>query len=400
MAVIILNRGQAFRFKEWLHDVDEPLIFLTNTERDDLHQYDEAAVFPDMDRNHEVDFHMMALRAQYTITHVLCHSEYDLIRAARFREAFFMEGQHAKSAVAYRDKVRMKQILQQNGIAVAPFQKIEHPVEAVSFMEEHGLPVVIKPMDGGGSRNVKVIKTIRDLERHFKDQRLENMMIETFVSGTMYHVDGIMKNQSLLFACTSQYVNSTLSYQEGKSSGSFIMNQNSDISRRLKERVHAALLALPSPPVTAFHAEVFHTPEDEWVVCEIASRTGGGRINDAIQHTFGLDLNRTWIRLQYGFNETIETKENELCGFLIFPPKSGTITEMPEKSDIPFHWVVDYKPAATKGTVMHSPSSSIDQVATLIVEGPDEKTLAERLTFIDHWLNERIAYDTERTPSI
>lgn len=400
MAVIILNRGHGFQFKEWLKDVEEPLIFLTNTDRKDFRLYDHAKIFPDMDNRHEVDVYMMKLRDWYRITNILCHSEYDLIRSARFREFWDIEGQGVLSAVAYRDKVVMKRILQQDGIKVAPFKKIEHPIDVVSFIKEHGLPVVIKPVDGGGSRNVRIIRTIRDFERYCSEQRLEHMMIEKFVSGKMYHVDGIMKHKKILFSCTSQYFNNCLSYQEGKSSGSFVINQNSEISHRLKSLVKKVVLALPSSPITAFHAEVFHTKEDELILCEIASRTGGGRINDAIFHTFGFDLNRTWIRLQYGFEEKIRIKEGEYCGFLIFPPKSGKISALPERSEMPFPWIVDYKTAAKKGKVMNSPSSSVDHVATVVVRGPDERSLKKRLKMIDDWLDERVRYDTKISSTI
>jgi hypothetical protein len=43
---------------------------------------------------------------------------------------------------------------------------------------------------------------------------------------------------------------------------------------RLQAYVETVVIALEGPSFFPFHAEVWHTPEDELVLCEIASRVG------------------------------------------------------------------------------------------------------------------------------
>ena len=45
---------------------------------------------------------------------------------------------------------------------------VESVEEAAKFVEEHGLPVIIKAAYGGGGRGMRVVKTREELEENFK----------------------------------------------------------------------------------------------------------------------------------------------------------------------------------------------------------------------------------------
>ena len=51
------------------------------------------------------------------------------------------------------------------------------------------------------------------------------------------------------------------------------------------------LTALDVPRASTFHAEAWRTPRDELVLCEVASRTGGGEIGAEISELFQVKLN-------------------------------------------------------------------------------------------------------------
>jgi hypothetical protein len=61
---------------------------------------------------------------------------------------------------------------------------------------------------------------------------------------------------------------------------------------RLSEFIESVINALgsdphPNPPTFPFHAEAWHTPDDEIVLCEIASR--GGTFDDNISEFLPID---------------------------------------------------------------------------------------------------------------
>ncbi|MFE9118738.1 EamA family transporter [Streptomyces sp. NPDC007172] len=66
--------------------------------------------------------------------------------------------------------------------------------------------------------------------------------------------------------------------------------------KRLEEFFDRTLAAFDVPPATAYHLEVFHTPDDRLVLCEIASRVGGDRIPVLTRATYGVDLHATSLR--------------------------------------------------------------------------------------------------------
>jgi D-alanine-D-alanine ligase-like ATP-grasp enzyme len=65
--------------------------------------------------------------------------------------------------------------------------------------------VVVKPRKGYGSVNTSVVKSEKDLENllsnnlvHSCDGPLD-MMVESFVEGRMYHVDGLVNDGKVFF---------------------------------------------------------------------------------------------------------------------------------------------------------------------------------------------------------
>lgn len=68
------------------------------------------------------------------------------------RDRLGVEGISGEVARNFRDKNRMKEVLRRAGVPVARQKLVRQPSDALAFVEEVGFPVVLKPVDGMGSK--------------------------------------------------------------------------------------------------------------------------------------------------------------------------------------------------------------------------------------------------------
>jgi biotin carboxylase len=132
--------------------------------------------------------------------------EQDLIRAARLRHALGLTtGQSLSSALRFRDKILMKQVLSGAGLRVPTFAAADSAVDVLQFVHTHGLPVVVKPRAGHSSIGAVVLRDEEGLKRWVQAlsasccesggvDRPLGLDVERFVPGQMYHIDGLVLN--------------------------------------------------------------------------------------------------------------------------------------------------------------------------------------------------------------
>ena len=82
---------------------------------------------------------------------------------AEARDALGIEGMSAQVAHNFRDKDRMKDVLRSHGVPVARSALVRSPDELRIFVEQVGLPVIVKPQAGLGSRATYRIERHDDL---------------------------------------------------------------------------------------------------------------------------------------------------------------------------------------------------------------------------------------------
>ena len=163
--ILLLQRSPVFRFDEWLGDLAREAVLFTRLPEGGGQGYAEVVRIPSFDADGRTELRILERHARSPFTAIVRMSEYDLIRAARLRERFGIPGQSVASAVAYRNKVRMKELVRAAGtVAVPGFRAIESPLDLVAAVEEWGFPLVVKPVDGGGSRGVTVVRGPAELE--------------------------------------------------------------------------------------------------------------------------------------------------------------------------------------------------------------------------------------------
>lgn len=319
------------------------------------------------------------------IDRIVAVAEGDLLRAAELRRVLGLPGQDVESARAFRDKVVMKALVTSAGIEVAEHAAVESACDVVRFVERFGYPVVAKPRCGTGSINTLIVRDSAALDAMFAAlPEISGGLVESFVPGEMLHVDGLVHRGQHVLTSVSRYVTGCLAFYRGESLISVQLDTSDPLRSRLVAFAERVVAAMPLPELTPFHLEVFHTPDDRLVFCEVASRVSGGRVRESVAHTFGIDMTKTWIEWQLGLRDTVPTAKQPttVCGDAAIPPRAGRITAFADALDVP--GIVDLEVSCRPGDVLPPPATSTSSMATILAEAPTARELTERLARAVH----------------
>lgn len=289
--------------------------------------------FEDYDTNQLVEKTALRLACDLSVRAVFARAEADIVRAAQLRELLGLPGQWTDSALAFRDKVVMKDHLVAGPVELPSYRRLDSAYTALDFIATHGYPVVIKPVSESGSLGAVVIRDEEALDAYLARPWRGRSEIETFVPGQMYHVDGLVVDGEVRFIHPFRYLNDCLSFREDGWVANVPLALDDPLQDRLVNAARALLEWLPTPRHTAFHAELWITPDDRIVFCEIASRTGGGMISYLVRHAFGLDLDRLWLLAECGLPVQLPEVVRRPAGALCIPPSRGVLESLPRSGE-------------------------------------------------------------------
>ncbi|PAV36417.1 carboxylate--amine ligase, partial [Bacillus licheniformis] len=280
------------------------------------------------------------------------------------------------------------------GVKVPDFKKIDSAADLYKFVQTFGFPVVVKPIYGSGSVDTTVLRNRQDVWNFLAKGLPDHLEVESFIEGDMYHIDGLILDEEIVLSWPSRYINGCLAFQDHQFLGSLQLELKNPLTRRLTDFVQKALAALPVPNTTTFHAEVFHTPDDELVFCEVASRTGGAMVREATAQTFGFDINEVCVKAQCGLEFHIPEVDNNpdrLSGWLLIPPKDGVLKEI--KPAPAADWIAKQNISAQAGDRFHGSSSSVDAIASCLIIGRTEAELRGRISRLATWFHDHTVWE-------
>ncbi|MGW2389094.1 ATP-grasp domain-containing protein [Streptomyces lydicamycinicus] len=365
----------------------EPVILTTTEFAAGYGHLPHVHAFDDYDTNQLVEKTALRLAREHAVTAVFARAEADVVRAAQLRDLLDLPGQRTASALAFRDKVVMKDHLVGGPVEIPAYRALDSAYTALEFIAEHGYPVVIKPLSESGSLGAAIIRDEAELDAYLARPWRGGSEIEVFVPGQMYHVDGLVVNGEVVFAHPFRYLNDCLSFRANDWVANLPLTPQDPVHDRLLKAARAVLAELPTPPHTAFHAELWITPDDRTVFCEIASRTGGGMISSMVRHAFGIDLDKEWLYAECGLPSTLGTPAYRPTGALCIPPSNGVLSRLPS-GDEPA-CVKEVALTGTVGQEFHGGVKSGLFLAGYVVGGDTEEDVAANLENVAAWFADR-----------
>ena len=140
------------------------------------------------------------LARHFRFDQVECLWEPYMLLAARIREAFGLPGMTVKQTLPFRDKERMKRVLDAAGVRT-PHHFAATTVAGVwEAAERIGYPIIVKPISGAGSADTYRVDSAAQLAEVLPTLRhVPEVSVEEFVDGEELTVDTVCANGKILF---------------------------------------------------------------------------------------------------------------------------------------------------------------------------------------------------------
>ncbi|USB31705.1 ATP-grasp domain-containing protein [Paenibacillus sp. YPG26] len=305
------------------------VVYLVNARgHQDIREYREQAAgvheLSDIEDYPSLEAAMQTTVEEYgQVDLIIAMSEFDLINAAKLRTRFNIPGTSEEKISLYRDKIVMKERLQRDGLRIPKFLDYQTPEEAISFAEDTGYPIILKPKLGAASKGVSKAHNRAELEEILADidkaNEAASFQCEEFVTGPIFHIDGLIQQGELQFIAISQYVNGCFAFSQGMPNGSFIVTDRLDLRNRMTSFTEEVLRSLELRN-GCFHLEVIDRNGQEAVFLEIGARMGGAETPFLTLELYGVNLCEEWIRIELGTFEKLSVPETGVHGGLLqFP---------------------------------------------------------------------------------
>ncbi|WP_263410057.1 ATP-grasp domain-containing protein [Terriglobus tenax] len=235
------------------------------------------------------------------IDRVVALDEFDLEAAALIREHMRLPGMGQSTTRFFRDKLAMRQRAQRAGVLVPEFTPVLHYDDLREFMASVPGPWVLKPRSSASAIGIRkihqpqhlwpVLEELGDEQSHY--------LLERFVPGEVFHVDGVTWKQQVRMSAVHQYGAPPMKVMhEGGVFTTRSIHRDSLDARMLTE-IHEGLVPALGMMSGVTHTEFIKAEDDgEFYFLETAARVGGAYISDVIEHSTGTNLWREWARIE------------------------------------------------------------------------------------------------------
>lgn len=318
---------------------------------------------------------------------LLCHDEYSLAKVAAVRELLGIPGPRPHQLAPFADKLTMKRNVAASGVDIPAHLRWRNerfqadPAGYLETVEEHvGLPCVVKPVDESGAVGVQKIQSRAGLWEWARTEPPGQWEVDSLVTGTLYHVDSLVRDDQVLFAAVNEDLHPCADYAEGRLNASWTVDEDDPVHARLIAFNRQVLDALPKPDAGVFHHEIFRTPADELVFLEIAARPPAALIPHTSRIRFGFNIEEAHFRLQRGEQVMVPAARGPYAAYAFVPKVAGRLVERhrPDlSSDHRWQWNVEV------GEEMAAPENIRDFAASVLLWSDSLEELTSDLRMLD-----------------
>ncbi len=272
---------------------DQPPAELPAPARDALAHYEHVALADEG----AVLAALHGLARHVRFDQVECLWEPYMILAARIREAFGLAGMTLEQTVPFRDKERMKQVLDAAGVRTPRHASATTVAGVWEAAGRIGYPIIVKPIAGAGSADTYRVDSSDQLSEVLPLLRhVPEVSVEEFVDGEELTVDTVCADGEILFENVMWYRPRPLQMRmhEWVSPVSIALRDLSVSDLRGGREMGAQVLGALGFRTGFTHMEWYRTASGEAVFGEIAARPPGARVVDLMNFATDGDLYVGW----------------------------------------------------------------------------------------------------------
>jgi carbamoylphosphate synthase large subunit len=221
---------------------------------------------------------------------------------AQARANLGIPGMRPEAAHNFRDKARMKDLLQEHGLPCARHRLCHSAPQAIDFGQSSGYPLVVKPPAGAGAKNTFRVENERELEGYLRTMppsAANPVLLEEFLVGREFSFDSVTLNGEHLLHSVTAYTPTPLEVMQTPWIQWTVMLPR-DISGPEYEAIHEAgprVLDLLGMDTGITHMEWFQREDGSIAISEVAARPPGAQFTTLLSYAYDLDFYKAWVRL-------------------------------------------------------------------------------------------------------
>lgn len=308
-----------------------------------------------------------------------------------------------ETGVLFTDKSLMRTRMAELGIRLLPNRTVSSLEEALSYYEEIGGDVIIKPLDTQGSRGVQICRSADELKSKYAEAERwssnRHVIIERYATGREFVVEGLAVDYEFRNLCIGDTLYFDLPDAFAAKSRIFPTLADDDLAQRV--------LDLNTRIITGFglrqgitHSE-FIMDGDEIYLIETAARGGGVFISsDLIHLSCGLDTEGFLLDIASGKQKGLpEIKPQQcVCGYLAFYIPTGKVISVRGVEEVQALPYVHRNQLSKLQVGKENKEGHTDKTSrlALIVSAPDRVTFDQRAAQI----REMLQVETETADGI
>jgi biotin carboxylase len=297
---------------------DQPERALVPEARDHLAAYFVGPGFADEDR---LIAEARRIAGQGRIDRVVSMWEPLMIAAARIREALGVPGMTVAETVPFRDKEKMKQVLDAAGIRTPRHARAYTVAEVRAAIEGAiGYPAILKPIAGAGSADTFRVDDPLALERALaRLGHVPEVSVEEFIEGEEFTFDTVCGGGRMLYHNICWYRPRPLIARslEWVSPQTVVLREPDAPGLAGGRALGEAVLKAMNFREGFTHMEWYRKADGEVVFGEIGARPPGAFTVDLMNYACDLDLFRGWAEalVHERFTQPITRKYNAISIF-------------------------------------------------------------------------------------
>src|SRR5580658_6398276 len=292
----LFTRGLAQAGADVIGLGDQAQSALPETARPALAHYVQVASLAASD---QVAATVRELARQVRIDQVECLWEPYMVLAAALREQLGLPGLTVAQTLPFRDKERMKQLLDAAGLRTPWHVAAETVAEIWAAAQRTGYPLIVKPIDGAGSADTYRADSAAELDAILPSLRhLPRVSVEEFIDGEEFTYDTICADGRVLVENICQYHPRPLltKMHEWISPITMALRDLDAPGLQGGRELGAAVLRVLGFRDGFTHMEWYRKADGEVVFGEIGARPPGARTVDVMNFVTDADLFSAWAQ--------------------------------------------------------------------------------------------------------
>ncbi|WP_445491532.1 ATP-grasp domain-containing protein [Niallia sp. 03133] len=221
---------------------------------------------------------------------VVSMQEKGLLTAAYIRKALNIMGNPLAPVLLTKNKGEMRKHLDKNKMKTIPYKLIMTKEDVLHMVREYGYPIILKPVDGSGSRQIHKIENIHQIDKAFFDIKSEYdsfLLAEKFIEGQEISVEAFSWNgEHTVIAMTDKLTTGSPYFVE---TGHIIPSSlTQELFHKISDMTSKFLSSI-GHMMGPSHTEMIIDNGEAYLI-ESHTRAGGDFIYDLVELSYGIDM--------------------------------------------------------------------------------------------------------------